>query len=308
MPEPQPPRGQVGRGVGEDRDASHGAAPLLRPTAGGRSMPGMIRAASTAFRLRCPRMDRSMWAVLVGTFTLRFSTGLTGACWRLPRRPPPARRAGGRSDRRRHLLGDVLPGRARPLADLRRPVRPHRPPPGDAVRTRVRGDRGDHHRAHDEPAGARRHALLEGASTAASVPSILGFIAFATAGDECCAARRRPGSRARRSPGSVAGFVVGADRCSRRSARSRSSSTRSSTASRSSSTATASRTRPASATPTHRHRASGLRRYVAALRGAPTSGCWRRPGSPSTPRSGCGSARRCSSSSASRTPSSPTSC
>ena len=43
---------------------------------------GVGRPASAATRaepLRLPGMDRSLWAVLGGTFTLRFSTGLTGA-------------------------------------------------------------------------------------------------------------------------------------------------------------------------------------------------------------------------------------
>ena len=40
---------------------------------------GMIRARSSPQPVPCARMDRSLWAVLAGTFTLRFSTGLTGA-------------------------------------------------------------------------------------------------------------------------------------------------------------------------------------------------------------------------------------
>ena len=47
------------------------------------------------------------------------------------------------------------------------------------------GDRGGHDRPDDEPARSSASTrLLEGASTAASVPSILGFIALATAGNE----------------------------------------------------------------------------------------------------------------------------
>ena len=47
------------------------------------------------------------------------------------------------------------------------------------------GDRGRPDRADDEPArSSAATRLLEGASTAASVPSILGFIALATAGNE----------------------------------------------------------------------------------------------------------------------------
>src|SRR6185503_11040012 len=40
---------------------------------------GMIRGASGPKPLRFAGMDRSLWAVIGGTFTLRFSTGLTGA-------------------------------------------------------------------------------------------------------------------------------------------------------------------------------------------------------------------------------------
>ena len=70
------------------------------------------------------------------------------------------------------------------VAVLRRPVGPARPPPGDAVRPGLRGGRGDPHRADDEPArSSAATRLLEGASTAASIPSILGYIALATAGE-----------------------------------------------------------------------------------------------------------------------------
>src|SRR4051794_20495513 len=40
---------------------------------------GRYRAQRTLRPVRCRRMDRSLWAVLGGTFTLRFSTGLTGS-------------------------------------------------------------------------------------------------------------------------------------------------------------------------------------------------------------------------------------
>ena len=59
------------------------------------------------------------------------------------------------------------------------------PPPGDAVRAGLRGGRGDPHRRSRRTCcvlGGTR--ILEGASTAASVPSILGYIALVTAGNE----------------------------------------------------------------------------------------------------------------------------
>lgn len=124
-------------------------------------------------------MDRSLWAVLAGTFTLRFSTGLTGA-----------------------MLGAYLAtiagvspivvgifGATFYLAELvLSPV------------FGVMSDRFGHHRVmlYGPAFGAIAVILtafttnlfvlggtrwLEGASTAASVPSILGFIAMVTAGD-----------------------------------------------------------------------------------------------------------------------------
>src|SRR5690349_5160952 len=82
-------------------------------------------------------MDRSLWAVLGGTFTLRFSTGLTGLTTNL------------------FVLG-----------------------------------------------GTR---ILEGASTAASVPSILGYIALVTAGNEVL----RGKAAARFEGATLAGLGVG---------------------------------------------------------------------------------------------------
>ena len=58
------------------------------PPPGRPDVAGMIRAGPSRRRVRAgvqpltatlPAMDRSLWAVLAGTFTLRFSTGLTGA-------------------------------------------------------------------------------------------------------------------------------------------------------------------------------------------------------------------------------------
>ena len=54
--------------------------------------------------------------------------------------------------------------------------------------------------------GATR--VLEGASTAASVPSILGFIAFATAGDEAARGRATARFEAATLAGLMLGFVL----------------------------------------------------------------------------------------------------
>ena len=130
-------------------------------------------------------MERSLRFVLLGTFTLRFSTGLTGAMLGLYLANLPAH-GGPEVDAR--VVG--LYAAIFYLAEL--------------VLSPIFGilsDRYGHHRimlygpvfggiavvltglTTSLPIlGATR--LLEGASTAASVPSILGFIALATAGNE----------------------------------------------------------------------------------------------------------------------------
>lgn len=130
-------------------------------------------------------MDRSLWAVLGGTFTLRFSTGLTGTMLavylaKLPEHGGPVVAAttlailqstfyiaelvlspffGALSDRLGHhrvmLFGPVFGAVAVILTGLTTSL------------VLLGGTR-----------------LLEGASTAASIPSILGYIALATAGNE----------------------------------------------------------------------------------------------------------------------------
>jgi MFS family permease len=130
-------------------------------------------------------MDRSLWAVLAGTFTLRFSTGLTGTMLavylaKLPEHGGPEVAA----------ITLALLQSAFYLAEL--VLSPF---------FGVLSDRLGHHRVMlFGPAfgavaviltglttnllilGGTR--LLEGASTAASIPSILGYIALATAGNE----------------------------------------------------------------------------------------------------------------------------
>ena len=151
-------------------------------------------------------MDRSLWAVMGGTFTLRFSTGLTGAMLavylaKLPEHGGPVVAAttlailhatfylselvlspvfGVLSDRLGHhrvmLFGPVFGAVAVILTGL-------------TTNLTILG-------------GTR---LLEGASTAASVPSILGYIALATATSEVL----RGKAAARFEGATLAGFGVG---------------------------------------------------------------------------------------------------
>src|SRR4029077_11728270 len=151
-------------------------------------------------------MDRSLWAVLAGTFTLRFSTGLTGAMLAfyladLPLHGGPEVSGttiglfsatffaaalimspvfGLLSDRVGHhrvmLFGPIFGGIAVILTGL-------------TTNLVVLG-------------GTR---FLEGLSTAASVPSILGYIALATAGNELL----RGQAAARFEGATLAGIGVG---------------------------------------------------------------------------------------------------
>jgi MFS family permease len=151
-------------------------------------------------------MDRSLWAVLGGTFTLRFSTGLTGTMLavylaKLPEHGGPTIEPttlaylhsafyiselalsplfGILSDRFGHhrmmLVGPVFGAIAVILTGL-------------TTNLFVLG-------------GTR---ILEGASTAASVPSILGYIALVTAGNELL----RGKAAARFEGATLAGIGVG---------------------------------------------------------------------------------------------------
>jgi MFS family permease len=151
-------------------------------------------------------MERSLRFVLFGTFTLRFSTGLTGAMLGLYLADLPAH-GGPKVD----ALAVGLFAAIFYLSEL--------------VLSPLFGilsDRVGHHRvmlygpifggiavvltglATSLPVlGATR--LLEGASTAASVPSILGFIALATAGNEVL----RGKTAARFEGATLAGLGVG---------------------------------------------------------------------------------------------------
>lgn len=151
-------------------------------------------------------MDRSLWAVLAGTFSLRFSTGLTGAMLgfylaNLPAHGGPEVDGavvglfaatfyaaelimspvfGLMSDRYGHhrvmLFGPIFGGTAVILTGL-------------TTNLLLLG-------------GTR---FLEGLSTAASVPSILGYIALATAGNELL----RGQAAARFEGATLAGLGVG---------------------------------------------------------------------------------------------------
>ena len=151
-------------------------------------------------------MDRSLWAVMAGTFTLRFSTGLTGAMLAVYLAKLPEH--GGEAVAPTTLA--VLHSTFYLSELVLSPV------------FGVLSDRLGHHRmmlvgpvfgaiaviltgltTNLPILGATR--LLEGASTAASVPSILGYIALATATSETL----RGKAAARFEGATLAGFGVG---------------------------------------------------------------------------------------------------
>lgn len=130
-------------------------------------------------------MERSLWAVLAGTFTLRFSTGLTGAMLSVYLAKLPEHGGAAVSATTLAILGATFFVAELVLSPI----------------FGVLSDRIGHHRVMQfgPVFGAAAVILtglttnlvvlggtrfLEGASTAASVPSILGFIAVVTAGNE----------------------------------------------------------------------------------------------------------------------------
>ncbi|MEW5991156.1 MAG: MFS transporter [Chloroflexota bacterium] len=165
-------------------------------------------------------MDRSLWAVLLGTFTLRVSTGLTGALLVYY----AAELAGhhGIVDR---LLG-LGPGET--LSSFAFSILAALFFVSELLLSPVFGvisDRLGHHRVMQlgplfgivaaaltwattnvPLLGATR--LLEGSSTAASVPSILGYIAAATRHDEGIRGRAAARFEAATLAGLLAGFVL----------------------------------------------------------------------------------------------------
>jgi MFS family permease len=150
-------------------------------------------------------VDRSLTAVLIGTFTLRFSTGLTGAMLSLYLASLAT--AG-------HPVDAIVVGVFSATFYL-----------AELVLSPIFGilsDRQGHHRVmlYGPVFGAVAVILtglttnlfilggtrwLEGASTAASVPSILGFIALATAGSEV----KRGKASARFEGATLAGLGIG---------------------------------------------------------------------------------------------------
>jgi len=152
-------------------------------------------------------MDRSLRAVLLGTFTLRFSTGLTGSMLAVYLAQLPAH--GGPP------VDASLVGLYAALFYLAELVL--------SPMFGILSDRYGHHRVmlYGPIFGAVAVVLtglttnlvllggtriLEGASSAASVPSILGFIALATAGNEVL----RGKTAARFEGATLAGLAVGA--------------------------------------------------------------------------------------------------
>jgi MFS family permease len=154
-------------------------------------------------------MDRSLTAVLVGTFTLRFSTGLTGAMLNFYL----ARLV---LDGHSGIDGKVVGALAASfyLAEL-----------ALSPLFGILADRLGHHRVmlYGPAFGATAVVLtalttsvpvlggtriLEGASTAASVPSILGFIALATAGSETLRGKAAARFEGATLAGLGAGFIV----------------------------------------------------------------------------------------------------
>ncbi len=150
-------------------------------------------------------MSRSLVAVLFGTFTLRFSTGLTGAllAYYLADLPPPD--------------GPVDPVVVGAFAATFYAAELILSPPFGLL-----SDRWGHHRVMQIGPlfGAVAVVMtwlttnlvilgftrfLEGASTAASIPSILGFIALVTAGDELLRGR----ASARFEGATLAGLGLG---------------------------------------------------------------------------------------------------
>src|SRR4029079_4021082 len=78
-PDPGPTRNRSRTRHGPQLPSSDPPGSLPAMIRGRRHCRGSGDAAADWERLRFPEMDRSLWAVMAGTFTLRFSTGLTGA-------------------------------------------------------------------------------------------------------------------------------------------------------------------------------------------------------------------------------------
>ena len=154
-------------------------------------------------------MLRSLQAVLIGTFTLRFSTGLTGAMLAFYLADLSRSGTGGIDGKVVGLLAATFYLAELVLSPL----------------FGIMADRFGHHRVmlYGPAFGAVAviltafttsvpilggTRLLEGASTAASVPSILGFIAMATAGNEVLRGKAAARFEGATLAGLGAGFIV----------------------------------------------------------------------------------------------------
>ena len=165
-------------------------------------------------------MDRSLWAVLIGTFTLRFSTGLTGLM--LTFYLAHLDEYHGVADQ---LLGLGQGQPVGPIAFALIHATFYAAELAFSPLFGVLSDRLGHHRVMQfgpvfgivaviatwattnlPIIGATR--LLEGCATAASVPSILGFIAAATAADEGLRGRAVARFEAATLAGLLSGFVA----------------------------------------------------------------------------------------------------
>lgn len=156
-----------------------------------------------------PEMDRSLRAVLVGTFTLRFSTGLTGAMLNFYLAQLVLDGHSGIDGKVVGLLAALFYLAELALSPL----------------FGILADRLGHHRVmlYGPAFGAVAvivtalttnvpilggTRILEGASTAASVPSILGYIALATAGSEALRGKAAARFEGATLAGLGAGFIV----------------------------------------------------------------------------------------------------
>ena len=154
-------------------------------------------------------MDRSLWAVLTGTFTLRFSTGLTGAMLNFYLASLVVAGQPGIDGKTVGLLSAAFFLAELALSPL----------------FGILADRVGHHRVmlYGPAFGAVAVVItaftsnvvvlggtriLEGASTAASVPSILGYIALATARNEALRGRAAARFEGATLAGLGAGFIV----------------------------------------------------------------------------------------------------
>jgi len=155
-------------------------------------------------------MDRSLWAVLAGTFTLRFSTGLTGVMLTYYLADFPIHGGAPVGPFELALIAAFFYGSELLFSPF----------------FGILSDRFGHHRMMQVGPffgiaaavitwattnllviGGTR--ILEGGATAASVPSILGFIAAATAADELLRGRAVARFEAATLSGLLVGFVVG---------------------------------------------------------------------------------------------------